>query len=124
MEIKETDIKRLLEFIKEKNKEINEKYETLILNYNNNETLLNNEVDTMTEIGNELKTEVPIEIIRDYESEYYNLIEQIHANMEAFEISDQKKLDLIEFISKSITNNESHEIKIDNLNKYTDFLLE
>jgi hypothetical protein len=124
VEIKETDIKRLLEFIKLKNKEINEKYETLILNYNNNETLLNNEVDTVTEIGNELKTDIPLVIVRDFEKEYYNLIEQIHANMEAFEISDQKKLDLIEYISNSITTDESYEIKIDNLNKYTDSLLE
>jgi len=124
VEIKETDIKRLLEFIKLKNQEINEKYETLILNYNNNETLLNNEVDTVTEIGNELKTDIPLVIVRDFEKEYYNLIEQIHANMEAFEISDQKKLDLIEYISNSITTDESYEIKIDNLNKYTDSLLE
>ena len=124
VEIKETDIKRLLEFIKLRNKEINEKYETLILNYNNNETLLNNEVDTVTEIGNELKTDIPLVIVRDFEKEYYNLIEQIHANMEAFEISDQKKLDLIEYISNSITTDESYEIKIDNLNKYTDSLLE
>jgi len=124
LEIKETDIKRLLEFIKLKNKEINDKYETLILNDNNNDSLLNNEVDTVTEIESEFKTDTPLVIVRDFEKEYYNLIEQIHANMEAFEISDQKKLDLIEYISNSIATDESYEVKIDNLNKYTDSLLE
>jgi hypothetical protein len=123
IEIKETDIKRLLEFIKLKNKEINEKYETLILNYNNDETLLNNQVDTVTEISDLPKTEeIPI-IERDYEKEFYNLIEQIHVNMEAFEISDQKKLSLIEYISTIIESTDSYDIKIDNLNKYTDSLL-
>lgn len=115
IEIKEDDIKRLVEFIKDKNKEINHKYETLILNYNNNENLLNNETTSLTEIP---------DIVRDFEKEYYDLIEQIHANMEAFEISDQKKLDLIEFISNSITTEESFEIKINNLNSFTDSLLE
>ena len=115
IEIKETDIKRLVEFIKDKNKEINLKYETLILNNNNNENLLNNETNKLTEIP---------DLVRDFEKEYYDLIEQIHANMEAFEISDQKKLDLIEFISNSITNEESFEIKINNLNSFTDSLLE
>jgi molecular chaperone DnaK len=123
IEIKETDIKRLLEFIKLKNKEINEKYETLILNYNNDETLLNNQVDTVTEISDLKTEEIPV-IERDYEKEFYNLIEQIHVNMEAFEISDQKKLNLIEYISTIIESTDNYDIKIDNLNKYTDSLLD
>jgi hypothetical protein len=44
--------------------------------------------------------------------------------MEAFEISDQKKLSLIEYISTIIESTDNYDIKIDNLNKYTDSLLE
>ena len=49
-EIKENDIKRLVELIKLKNDEIKTKYELLILNYSNNEALLNNNIDSLAEI--------------------------------------------------------------------------
>jgi molecular chaperone DnaK len=128
MEIKEEDIKRLVEFMKEKNEEIKNKYEILILNYNNDGTLLNNSIDTNAEIEKEfgignIKENVDILIEQDYESEFYNLIEQIHANMNEFEIKDEQKLSLIEFISNIIANNDPFKDKIDSLNLFTDKLL-
>jgi tetratricopeptide (TPR) repeat protein len=62
-------------------------------------------------------------IEEDYETEFYNLIEQIHANMNDFEIKDEQKISLIEYISTIIVNNETYKDKINNLNLFTDKLL-
>jgi len=136
IEIKEDDIKRLVEFMKEKNDEIKSKYEILILNYNNDGTLLNNSIDTNAEIEKDLDKEnrnengngnenenVDVLIEQDFETEFYNLIEQIHANMNDFEIKDEQKISLIEYISNLIANNDSFKDKINNLNLFTDKLL-
>lgn len=122
IEIKETDIKRLNEMIKNKNEEIKTKYEILTLTYNNDSNLLNNEVDTQTSIeDNEQKIVTIIE--RDYVSEFYTLMEQIHSNMNDFQIKDETKLILIEFISNLIVEENSYENKINNLNNFVDKLL-
>ena len=122
IEIKETDIKRLNEMIKNKNEEIKSKYEILTLTYNNDSNLLNNEVETQTSIeDNEQKTVTIIE--RDYVSEFYTLMEQIHSNMSDFDIKDDIKLVLIEFISNLIVEENSYENKINNLNNFVDKLL-
>jgi molecular chaperone DnaK (HSP70) len=122
IEIKETDIKRLNEMIKNKNEEIKTKYEILTLTYNNDSNLLNNEVETQTSIeDNEQKTVTIIE--RDYVSEFYTLMEQIHSNMNDFQIKDETKLILIEFISNLIVEENSYENKINNLNNFVDKLL-
>ena len=126
IEIKEEDIKRLVEFMKEKNEEIRIKYEILILNYNNDGTLLNNTIETVAVIEKESSEFVvpTIKVIeQDFETEFYNLIEQIHANMNDFEIKDEQKISLIEYISTIIANDESYKDKIDNLNLFTDQLL-
>jgi molecular chaperone DnaK (HSP70) len=127
IEVKETDIKRLVEFMKEKNEEIKSKYEILILNYNNDGSLLNNSLESVATIEkeNNLNEEKIVDkaIEEDYESEFYNLIEQIHANMNDFEIKDEQKISLIEYISIIIANNESYKDKINNLNLFTDKLL-
>jgi len=123
--IQEEDIKRLVEFMKEKNEEIKNKYEILILNYNNDGSLLNNNIDSNAEIENisEKDKNKDLAMEEDYESEFYNLIEQIHSNMSDFEISDESKLSLIEYISILIADNNSFKIKIENLNKFADKLL-
>ena len=122
IEIKETDIKRLNEMIKNKNEEIKTKYEILTLSYNNDSNLLNNEVETQTSIeDNEQKTVTIIE--RDYASEFYTLMEQIHSNMNDFQIKDEMKLVLIEYISNLIVEEDSYENKINNLNNFVDKLL-
>ena len=121
IEIKEDEIKRLVELVKLKNEDIKNKYDTLILSYNNNDTLLNNNVDKMADIEGEFKTSGIM--IRDYEKEFYNLIDQIHINMEAFEIKDELKLQLIEYISKLIEESDDFEIKLNKLNIYSDNLL-
>ena len=59
----------------------------------------------------------------DYESEFYNLIEQLHSNMSDFKISDEQKLTLIEYISILIADNNSFKIKIEHLNSFADKLL-
>jgi hypothetical protein len=127
IEVKEKDIKRLVEFMKEKNEEIKSKYEILILNYNNDGSLLNNSLETVATIekGDNTNEEKVVDkaIEEDYESEFYNLIEQIHANMNDFEIKDEQKISLIEFISKIIANDENYKDKINNLNLFTDKLL-
>jgi hypothetical protein len=127
VEIKEDDIKRLVEFMKEKNEEIRVKYEILILNYNNDGTLLNNTIETVATIEKESKSEFVVPTIKvieqDFETEFYILIEQIHANMNDFEIKDEQKISLIEYISTIIANEESYKNKIDNLNLFTDKLL-
>jgi molecular chaperone DnaK (HSP70) len=112
--IQEEDIKRLVEFMKEKNEEIKNKYEILILNYNNDGSLLNNNIDSNAEIEKDLEVAnvKDLAIEEDYESEFYNLIEQIHSNMSDFEISDENKLSLIEYISILIADNNSFKIKI------------
>ena len=122
IEIKETDIKRLNEMIKNKNEEIKTKYEILTLSYNNDSNLLNNEVETQTSIeDNEQKIVTIIE--RDYASEFYTLMEQIHSNMNDFQIKDEMKLVLIEYISNLIVEEDSYENKINNLNNFVDKLL-
>jgi molecular chaperone DnaK len=121
IEIKEDEIKRLVELVKLKNEDIKNKYDTLILSYNNNDTLLNNNVDKMADIEGEFKTSGIM--IRDYEKEFYNLIDQIHINMEAFEIKDELKLQLIEYISKLIEESDDFENKLNKLNIYSDNLL-
>ena len=122
IEIKETDIKRLNEMIKNNNEEIKTKYEILTLSYNNDSNLLNNEVETQTSIeDNEQKTVTIIE--RDYASEFYTLMEQIHSNMNDFQIKDEMKLVLIEYISNLIVEEDSYENKINNLNNFVDKLL-
>lgn len=121
IEIKEEEIKRLVELVKLKNEEIKNKYDTLILSYNNNDTLLNNNVDKMADIEGEFKTSGIM--VRDYEKEFYNLIDQIHINMEAFEIKDELKLQLIEYISKLIEESDDFENKLNKLNIYSDNLL-
>jgi len=120
-EIKEDDIKRLVELIKNKNDEIKTKYETLILSYNNNETLLNNNIDKIADIEGEFKT--PTIMVRDYEKEFYDLIDQIHTNMESFEIKDELKLNLIDYISKLIEEDDTFTDKINKLNLYSDNLI-
>jgi hypothetical protein len=122
IEIKETDIKRLNEMIKNKNEEIRTKYEILTLTYNNDSNLLNNEVDTQTSIEDNEQKKVTI-IERDYESEFYTLMEQIHSNMGDFDIKDDIKLVLIEYISDLIVEENSYENKINNLNNFVDKLL-
>ena len=122
IEIKETDIKRLNEMIKNKNEEIKTKYEILTLTYNNDSNLLNNEVDTQTSIEDNEQKKVTI-IERDYESEFYTLMEQIHSNMGDFDIKDDIKLVLIEYISDLIVEENSYENKINNLNNFVDKLL-
>jgi len=108
--------------IKNKNEEIKTKYEILTLSYNNDSNLLNNEVETQTSIeDNEQKTVTIIE--RDYASEFYTLMEQIHSNMNDFQIKDETKLILIEFISNLIVEENSYENKINNLNNFVDKLL-
>jgi molecular chaperone DnaK len=122
LEIKEEDIKRLVELMKLKNEEIKTKYDTLILSYNNSETLLNNNVDTYTNVEGEFKKSVLME--RDYEKEFYTLVEQLHTNMEEIELHDRVKLDLIDYISNLIEDEtNSFESKIDKLNIYADSLL-
>jgi hypothetical protein len=123
--IQEEDIKRLVEFMKEKNEEIKNKYEILILNYNNDGSLLNNNIYSNAEIENinEKDEKKDLAMEEDYESEFYNLIEQIHSNMSDFEISDESKLNLIEYISILIADNNSFKIKIENLNLFADKLL-
>jgi len=126
IEIKENDIKRLVEFMKEKNEEIRKKYEILILNYNNDGTLLNNGLETVAVIekADNINEEVIDKVIEeDYETEFYNLIEQIHDNMNEFEIKDEQKISLIEYISNIISNNDNYKEKINNLNSFTDKLL-
>jgi len=120
-QIIEDDIKRLVELIKNKNDEIKTKYETLILSYNNNETLLNNNIDKIADIEGEFKT--PIIMVRDYEKEFYDLIDQIHTNMESFEIKDELKLNLIDYISKLIEEDDTFTDKINKLNLYSDNLI-
>ena len=122
IEIKETDIKRLNEMIKNKNEEIKTKYEILTLSYNNDSNLLNNEVETQTSIEDNEQKKVTI-IERDYESEFYTLMEQIHSNMNDFQIKDDIKLVLIEYISDLIVEENSYENKINNLNNFVDNLL-
>ena len=113
--------------MKEKNEEIKSKYEILILNYNNDGSLLNNSLETVATIekGDNTNDEKVVDkaIEEDYETEFYNLIEQIHANMNDFEIKDEQKISLIEFISKIIANDETYKDKINNLNLFTDKLL-
>jgi len=121
IEIKEDEIKRLIEIMKTNNEELKSKYDTLILSYNNNEELLNNNVDKAADIEGEFKTTGVME--RDFEKEFYDLIEQIHINMEAFEIKDELKLDLIDYISKLIEEEELFENKLHKLNIYSDNIL-
>lgn len=120
-EIKEDDIKRLVELIRIKNDEIKIKYDTLILSYNNNETLLNNNTDKVADIEGEFKTTAVME--RDYEKEFYDLIDQIHSNMELFEINDALKLDLVDYISKLIEEEDLFVNKIHKLNIYSDNII-
>jgi molecular chaperone DnaK len=120
-QITEDDIKRLVELIKNKNDEIKTKYETLILSYNNNETLLNNNIDKIADIEGEFKT--PTIMVRDYEKEFYDLIDQIHTNMESFDIKDELKLNLIDYISKLIEEDDTFTDKINKLNLYSDNLI-
>ena len=75
----------------------------------------------MADIEGEFKTSGIM--IRDYEKEFYNLIDQIHINMEAFEIKDELKLQLIEYISKLIEESDDFENKLNKLNIYSDNLL-
>jgi len=147
IEIKENDIKRLVELIKLKNDEIKSKYELLILNYNNNESLLNNNIDSVAEIDSNSKlvesnsklvesnskqansldeeTNEPLLIIEehDYSKEFYNLIEQLHINMNDFQIKDDAKIELIEFISNLIESNHEYEEKLNKLNNFVDNLI-
>jgi len=112
--------------MKEKNEEIRKKYEILILNYNNDGTLLNNGLETVAVIekADNINEEVIDKVIEeDYETEFYNLIEQIHDNMNEFEIKDEQKISLIEYISNIISNNDNYKEKINNLNSFTDKLL-
>lgn len=122
IDIKEDDIKRLIEILKQKNDDIKTKYEILIINYNNDENLLNNNVDNLVNIENDITNDKLI-IERDYEKEFYILIEQIHVNMDNFELSDNKKYQLVEYISNIINNDENFQNKIDNLNNFVDKLL-
>jgi len=126
IDIKENDIKRLVELIKLKNDELKAKYDILIITYANDEGLLNNAVDKnadITNIDDEFKS-IPIVVERDYETEFYNLIDQIHVNMEEFELKDTLKIELIEYISELISNDEIFKTKIDILNAYVDKLVE
>jgi hypothetical protein len=126
IDIKENDIKRLVELIKLKNDELKTKYDILIITYANDENLLNNAVDKnadITNIEDEFKS-IPIVVERDYETEFYNLIDQIHVNMEEFELKDTLKIELIEYISELISNDEIFKTKIDILNAYVDKLVE
>ena len=126
IDIKENDIKRLVELIKLKNDELKAKYDILIITYANDENLLNNAVDKnadITNIEDEFKN-IPIVVERDYETEFYNLIDQIHVNMEEFELKDTLKIELIEYISELISNDEIFKTKIDILNAYVDKLVE
>jgi molecular chaperone DnaK len=122
IEIKENDIKRLVELVRLKNEYIKTKYETLILNYNNSEDLLNNKIETTAEIEGEFNKEILV-MEQDYEKEFYNLIDQIHENMESFEIADKLKLELINFITNLIEDdNKTYDEKIIILNNYSDNL--
>jgi hypothetical protein len=85
-------------------------------------SLLNNEVETQTSIEDNEQKKVTI-IERDYESEFYTLMEQIHSNMSDFDIKDDIKLVLIEYISDLIVEENSYENKINNLNNFVDKLL-
>jgi len=124
IDIKENDIKRLVELIKLKNDELKAKYDILIITYANDERLLNNAVDKNADINeNEFKN-IPIIVERDYETEFYNLIDQIHVNMEEFELKDTLKIELIEYISVLISNDDLFKTKIDVLNEYVDRLVE
>jgi len=126
IDIKENDIKRLVELIKLKNEELKTKYDILIITYANDEELLNNAVDKnadITNIEDEFKN-ISIIVERDYETEFYNLIDQIHVNMEEFELKDTLKLELIEYISELISNDDIFKTKIDILNAYVDRLVE
>lgn len=126
IDIKENDIKRLVELIKLKNDELKAKYDILIITYANDENLLNNAVDKnadITNIEDEFKN-ISIVVERDYETEFYNLIDQIHVNMEEFELKDEVKIGLIEYISTLISNDEIFKTKIDILNAYVDKLVE
>jgi len=124
IDIKENDIKRLVELIKLKNDELKAKYDILIITYANDERLLNNAVDKNADINeNEFKN-IPIVVERDYETEFYNLIDQIHVNMEEFELKDTLKIELIEYISVLISNDDLFKTKIDVLNEYVDRLVE
>ncbi len=123
IEIKEDDIKRLIELVKLKNEYIKNNFETLILSYNNSETLLNNKRDNVADVEGEFNN-VQTVIEQDYEKEFYSLIDQIHINMEDFEIEDKKKLNLIEFISELIDDETlGFKDKISKLNIYSDNLL-
>lgn len=131
-EIKENDIKRLVELIKLKNDEIKTKYELLILNYSNNESLLNNNTDTLAEIEevnskNDESEETFINLIvpeeHDFSKEFYDLIEQLHVNMNDFEIKDNAKLELIEYISNLIESDQVYEDKLNKLNSFVDNLI-
>ena len=102
------------------------KYDILIITYANDENLLNNAVDKnadITNIEDEFKN-ISIVVERDYETEFYNLIDQIHVNMEEFELKDTLKIELIEYISELISNDEIFKTKIDILNAYVDKLVE
>jgi molecular chaperone DnaK (HSP70) len=136
IEIKENDIKRLVELIKLKNDEIKTKYELLILNYSNNESLLNNNTDTVAEIeefigvsntdsGNdeELALNLIVPEEHDFSKEFYDLIEQLHVNMNDFEIKDNDKLELIEYISNLIEVDQPYEDKLNKLNTFVDNLI-
>jgi len=121
-EVKEEDIKRLIELIKLKNDEIKNKYETLILSYNNNETMLNNNFDSVAEIDEEFNKDT-ILMERDYEKEFYTLIDQIHVNMNEFSIKDELKVHLIDYISNLIEESDLFDNKINKLNAFSDNLL-
>ena len=143
IEIKENDIKRLVELIKLKNDEIKTKYELLILNYNNNESLLNNNIDSVAEIeglenqidptgkvdstGKVDPEESFINLIvpeeHDYSKEFYDLIEQLHLNMNEFEIKDNSKLELIDYITNLIEADQTYDLKLEKLNNFVDNLL-
>jgi hypothetical protein len=143
IEIKENDIKRLVELIKLKNDEIKTKYELLILNYNNNESLLNNNIDSVAEIeglenqidptgkvdpnGKVDPEESFINLIvpeeHDYSKEFYELIEQLHLNMNEFEIKDNSKLELIDYITNLIEADQTYDLKLEKLNNFVDNLL-
>jgi molecular chaperone DnaK len=121
-DVKEEDIKRLIELIKLKNDDIKNKYETLILSYNNNETMLNNNFDSVAEIEEEFKKDT-VMMERDYEKEFYTLIDQIHVNMNEFSIKDILKVQLIDYISNLIEESDLFSSKINKLNIFSDNLL-
>ena len=160
VDIKETDIKRLVELIKLKNDEIKSKYELLILSYTNNEhdlLTVNKDYANLNDNGGEGMEYTNVkdnggegmEVISggggmeaisggggmeytnfkdnfkdNLKDEFYNLIEELHANMTEFNITDEKKLQLIEYISTLIESELDYETKLKNLNDFVDNLLQ